>query len=151
MLETELKDNSFRVIITISGKECSYSKFLWKKFGTKVKALDFVGYVNQNELYSLYQEADCLIFPSRVETWGLPISEFSNTEKPMLLADLPYAHETSLGCRNVAFFDIKDCTILKEQMKRLMDGDYSFLNDRKQNIIKDPACYSWDDLFKKLI
>lgn len=151
MLETELKDNSFRVIITISGEECSYSKFLWEKFGRKVKALDFIGYVNQNELYSLYQEADCLIFPSRVETWGLPISEFSNTEKPMLLADLPYAHETSLGCRNVAFFDIKDYTILKGQMKRLMEGDYSFLNDQKKNIIKEPACYSWDDLFKKLI
>ena len=34
---------------------------------------------------------DFLIFPSLLETWGLPISEFEQTNKKMILANLPYA------------------------------------------------------------
>ena len=34
---------------------------------------------------------------------GLPISEFSEFNKPMLLADLSYAQETAAGSEQVAF------------------------------------------------
>ena len=54
-------------------------------------------------MYEKYNKIDCLIFPSKLETWGLPISEFMAFDKPMLIADLPYAHETAAGAKYVAF------------------------------------------------
>ena len=51
-----------------------------------------------------YAKADCLLFPSKLETWGIPISEFQQTGKPMLVIDLPYAHETVGSYHAVSFF-----------------------------------------------
>lgn len=44
-----------------------------------------------------------LIFPSKLEIFGLPISEFSKCDKPMLIADLPYVHEIAYSPSNMFF------------------------------------------------
>ena len=87
----------------------------------------------------------------RVETWGLPISEFAVFGKPMLLADLPYAYETAAGCSNVAFFNPSDPQILKEQMKWLIQKDTSFLTTVPKTAILEPVAYTWDELFERLL
>jgi glycosyltransferase involved in cell wall biosynthesis len=51
----------------------------------------------------LYADADGLIFPSRLETWGLPISEAKAAGLPLVVADLPYAHETVGSYDRVVF------------------------------------------------
>jgi glycosyltransferase involved in cell wall biosynthesis len=51
---------------------------------------------------------DCLLFPSKLETWGLPITEAKGFEKPVLLANLPYAKETVGNYDKVSFFDIEN-------------------------------------------
>lgn len=65
--------------------------------------IDFIGFVDKKTLFEYYELSSCMIFPSKIETWGLPISEFSEFNKPMLLADLPYAHDTAAGSSKVAF------------------------------------------------
>jgi glycosyltransferase involved in cell wall biosynthesis len=107
--------------------------------------------MDKDTLYQHYAMADCLIFPSRVETWGLPISEFSQTGKPMLLADLPYAHETSAGSKQVAFFNPEKPEELQVMMRRLIDGDSSFLKKVEKKSIKDPKAENWEELFKRLL
>ena len=92
MLQDEVGKDKFKVIITINGRENRYSRWLWSKWGD-VESIDFHGFMSKDELWGHYASADCFVFPSRVETWGLPISEFrSVSDKPLLLADLPYAH-----------------------------------------------------------
>lgn len=51
----------------------------------------------------LYNTSDCLIFPSKLETWGLPISEMKFFGKPILIADELYAKETVGGYDKVQF------------------------------------------------
>lgn len=150
LLENDLKDRRFKVIMTVSGKENRYAKWLHRRWG-HVKSLDFAGFMSKEMLYEKYAQADCLIFPSRVETWGLPISEFAEFGKPMLLADLPYAHETSAGSGQTAFFDPQRADLLKKQMKRLIEGDTSFLKEVPQQTIAEPATHSWKDLFEILL
>src|SRR5690606_29875052 len=104
ILETEGMVN-FKVKITVSGNENRYAEWLYKRWGQSGNSVQWIGFQNREMLFDHYEEADCLIFPSKIETWRLPISEFSTLNRPMLLADLPYAHDTAAGSKQVAFFD----------------------------------------------
>ena len=96
LLEQEIGKDVFKLVLTINGQENKYSKWLHRKYGS-VSSIEFAGFMSKEKLFGYYHAVDCLVFPSRVETWGLPISECMFTGKPMLLADLPYARETASG------------------------------------------------------
>lgn len=116
----------FEVCITVTGDENKYARWLYRKWGTSLKNLKFIGFQDRTSLFSLYNESDCLVFPSKVETWGLPISEFSTFRKPMLLSNRNYAKETAAGKTRVAFFDPDNPSQLAEQMKLMLENDTSF-------------------------
>lgn len=150
LLQEEVGTNKFKVVLTIGANDNKYAQWLHDKYG-KIDSIEFAGYMDKKKLYSLYSTADCLAFPSRVETWGLPISEFSQTGKPMLLADLPYAHETSTGSKQVAFFNPEKPEKLKEMMRRLIEGDSSFLKEVQKKKIEEPKAENWEELFDILL
>lgn len=149
LLEKEVGTGKFKVTLTLSGAENRYARWLYKRWGN-VRSIDFAGFMSKEKLYDTYAGTDCLVFPSRVETWGLPISEFAAYGKPMLLADLPYAHETAAGSGRTAFFNPEKPEELKEQMKRLVEGDTSFLKALPETDIPQPVTRTWEELFKLL-
>lgn len=150
LLEEELGKNQFKVSLTISGNENHYARYLKKQWG-KVDSIEFAGFMNRERLCEYYNASDCLVFPSKIETWGLPISEFAVSGKPMLLADLPYAHETAEGSRKTAFFNPFSARNLKNKMKRLIEGDTSFLHKIEQRQMDAPYAKTWEDLFNILL
>ncbi|WP_308755772.1 glycosyltransferase family 1 protein [uncultured Bacteroides sp.] len=150
LLEKEIGKGKFRVLLTITGTENKYTQWLYRKWGY-VKSLDFAGFMSRDELYMTYEKTDCLVFPSKIETWGLPISEFARFGKPMLLADLPYAHETAMGSRQTAFFNVQDAGELKELMKRLILNDTVFLTTVPKQKIPNPITGTWRELFDELL
>lgn len=121
LLEYEFGTGRFRVLLTVHGDENRYACWLKRRWGD-VQSLDFHGLMSKEELWKSYSCADCFVFPSRIETWGLPISEYASVRPDgrMLLADLPYAHETSAGYGNVRFFDADDPYALAMLMKELL-------------------------------
>lgn len=141
----------FELLLTISGTENRYTKWLHQRWGKGVPALRFLGYLERETLYQYYQQADCLLFPSKVETWGLPISEFAAFKKPMLLADLPYARETAKGNSEVAFFPTDKPQILAEQMQAIIAGNRAFLQAVEREDLKEPVVHAWKALFEKLL
>ena len=72
MLQQTHKD--FEVILTLSGNENKYAARLFKKYG-HISNLKFIGVQNREKIWELYDHCSCLIFPSKMETWGLPITE----------------------------------------------------------------------------
>ena len=46
----------------------------------------------------------------------------ANGSGKLLLADEPYAHETSAGARSVAYFRTSDPVDLAEKMKQILNG-----------------------------
>ncbi|MHA7608266.1 glycosyltransferase family 4 protein [Elizabethkingia meningoseptica] len=142
---------NFKVNITLTGNENKYAVWLYKKWGKTVKSLQWIGFQNRKSLFQYYNRCDCLIFPSKVETWGLPITEFSAFNKPMLLADLPYAHETGAGSHKVAFFDPDSSEVLANQMKQLIQNDVSLLGSVPLQPLEKPVTRSWEELFKILL
>jgi len=57
------------------------------------------------ELLAYYKSATALLFPSVLESFGLPLIEAAAFGTPVFAADLPYAHEVLDGYGNVSFAD----------------------------------------------
>ena len=150
LLEQEVGKGRFEVILTTDAHFNNYSRWLFKHWGD-VSSIRFSGFLPKEELNKCYAQAGCLVFPSKVETWGLPISEFATTGRPMLLADLPYAHETAGGSFQTAFFDADDTKALKGMMRKLLDGDTSILNPIEKAPLQAPYAEGWHSLLLKLI
>jgi len=151
ILKKQLGIEDFKVYITVKGDENKYAKWLFRKWSRKTSNVEFIGFLDRKSLYTYYQQSHCMIFPSKVETWGLPITEFAAFDKPMLLADLPYAHETAGGCSKVAFFNPDDPYQLATQMQQLIQGDENFLMKKEKNNIPGPVAWSWQELFDILL
>jgi glycosyltransferase involved in cell wall biosynthesis len=90
------------IYITISGDENLYSKFIFHRYRS-VEGIRFIGHQAPDQMVKYFQRCDVVVFPSRLETWGLPISEAKAMCKPLLVSDLPYAHET-VGKYDAAYF-----------------------------------------------
>lgn len=139
----------FEVILTISGRENSYSKFLYSSF-SNVSQIKFIGIQSFANMSTLYSNSDVVVFPSKLETWGLPISEAKAFSKPLLVSDLPYAHEAVGDYPNVSFFQ-PDCSeSLAFMMQQIIRGVWkpsgSFMNTPPS-----PYTSGWDSLWKLLI
>jgi glycosyltransferase involved in cell wall biosynthesis len=139
----------FQVLITISGQENAYAKWIFKKF-SNVSALNFIGKQPRENIFKLYHQCECLIFPSKLETWGLPISEFKETNKNMLLADLPYAHETVGDYEKVNFFSPDSSADLAEKMKEII-FNVQTKTVHKLQPIKQPLTNNWTELLSLLM
>lgn len=148
LLENEIGKDRFKVLITVDGSENKYSAWLKQNWGD-VESIDFHGLVTRDELFRLYSEASALVFPSRVETWGLPITEFAETGRTLLLADLPYAHETAAGKPSVGYFRHDDAEDLKIAMLAFLGGkNYAPAAsiEPEGTIVAD-----WEQLFNNLL
>ena len=144
-LEREMGIGRFEVRLTIAPSTNRYSRWLHDKWG-HVSSIRFCGFLSKERLNILYANTDCLVFPSCVETWGLPISEFSVTGRPMVLADLPYAHETAAGCQRVAFFDPNDPNKLKELMRDVLEGRTEHFKEVPDTPISYPFASDWKQI-----
>jgi glycosyltransferase involved in cell wall biosynthesis len=150
LLEKEVGVGKFKVVLTIKGDENKYAAWLKKNWGN-VHSIEFAGFMSKECLYGHYLMADCLVFPSKVETWGLPISEYMETGKPMLLADLPYAHETAAGSKQTFFFPATHAETLKNEMKKIWNGDMTRFVEVPFTPLESPKADSWHELFDILL
>ncbi len=141
--------SDFKVIMTIDGKENSYARQIVARY-KDVPTILFIGILPHDEVYRLYGHARALIFSSKLETWGLPISEFKGFSKSMLLPDLPYAHETLGDYDKVKFFDPNDPHQLAEYMKHFLDGSLVYDGNRKLDV-REPFAQNWEELFSILL
>jgi len=137
------------VLITIDGTENSYAKDIHERY-KDVRAIKWIGLIPRNKVFDLYQCADCLVFSSRMETWGLPISEFKLFNKDIILVDLPYARETLGEYKKVMFFKENDSTTLRELMNDVIDSRQKYTPcERRVNM--EPFADSWSKLLGMII
>ena len=100
----EANDSRYHFVVTIDGKENSFSKRLVDRY-KGLPNVSFVGIIPREEVEFFYENADILVFPSRLETWGLPITEFKKYNKKIVLPNLPYAYETLGEYDRAVFFE----------------------------------------------
>jgi glycosyltransferase involved in cell wall biosynthesis len=145
------KINNYKVIVTVQGDENRYAKNLFKKYGSFTE-IGFAGQLSRDSIFAFFNASAHLIFPSTLETWGLPLTEgklFGNT---IIAADLPYAHETLGNYKNVRYIDPQDAMTLANAMQQTIAGaSISLLKPDLQNSDPGKPLVGWKDLFGKLL
>jgi glycosyltransferase involved in cell wall biosynthesis len=139
----------FELWLTFDGAVNKYADVVFKEF-SDVRAVRWLGLLPRERVFALYGEADCLIFPSKLETWGMPITEFKTTGKPILAADLPYARETVGTYGHVAFLDPLDPQKLADMMRAAATGEPVFAPTIADAV---PASFSsdWTELWQLVL
>ena len=110
----------------------------------------FHPYQNYTEMQSLYYGMDCLLFPSKIETWGLPISEAKQFNKPLLLANEPYAKETCGSYEKVSFFNVNDPEKLAQLITEFTTKNHTF-DGNVASTITDTSLKNWKELFAYIL
>ena len=148
ILDKHQLDANWNVYLTIDGTENNYSKKIVEKYKNN-SHIHFIGLISRIECEKYYRSSEVLIFPSTLETWGLPISEFKVYGKKMILADLPYAHEAASGAEFVSYFNPYNAQQLAEIMKNVIsDNCVGTFSNVPKLPIDSPFCVSWQELFK---
>lgn len=140
--------NDFEVCFTFSGSENWYAMYIYRKY-RKIKNIKFMGLLSRDKVFEFYAVSDCLVFPSRLETWGMPITEFKLFDKPIFLADAEYARETLGDYSKAVFFNSTDHAGLAHKMEGFMKNKLNFLPIKSSAIIP-PYAENWNELFKIL-
>lgn len=144
-----LQNNDYEIWLTISGKENRYASDIYNRFCGD-KNIKWLGIRTRKEIYDIYRSSDCMVFPSILETWGLPISEYKLFGKPILLSDLPYARETVGTYSQVSFFDPHDAKKLAEMMKHVIAKTICFEGNIERGVA-EPYCHNWKELIVKVL
>lgn len=112
--------NNYQVTFSISGNENRLSKKLKKEAEKSNLPINFSGAMEREKVLLLYQSS-VLIFPSRIESLGLPLMEAREAGTYILAADLPYSHDVLNGYEKVYYFPSTDFNELSKKMRKIMD------------------------------
>lgn len=99
---------NYRVVLTLNNKNSS-------------KNLSYCGMLNKEDLYKEYNKS-VLLFPSYIETVGLPLIEAMSVGAVVFVADCEYSHEILKDYPNAYFFDPFNAEDLAMLMKKSILG-----------------------------
>lgn len=139
----------FELRVTLSGNENSYAQWLYGRFG-HLECVRFIGRQNREEMADQYREATAVLFPSKLETWGLPISEAKVWRKPLLVAALPYAFETVGNCDHVQFLPAEDAQAWSDAMRALVEQTWK-PSPVQRDLPAEPFVKDWPELWQFLV
>jgi glycosyltransferase involved in cell wall biosynthesis len=137
------------VRLTIDGSENRYARTLIKRFG-HVTGLRFIGLQRRDIMKQHYAQCHALLFPSRLESWGLPISEAKIYGKPLLVADLPYAYEAVGSYEPVVFIAPRDVGAWTRAIVKVIDGRLCFDGNHARQP-EPPFAADWTVLWRLLV
>lgn len=141
--------SNFEILLTMDGSENIYAKSIVESYA-HIQQIKFIGVQSRQKVFDLYHFVDCLVFPSRLETWGLPITEFKVLNKPILAANLDYAHETVGDYSSVRFFDPEATEILADLLRTIIDNTFLPLAN-PVTLLKKDCLVGWSRLFYLLL
>ena len=106
----------YKIVFTLDGNESPEIKEMYELSKRQKLNIDWIGYIDKTKVNSMYAEYG-LIFPSYIETFGLPLLEARTAGAPILASDTLFSKEicNDYGC--VRFFDYTDAKLLAELIK----------------------------------
>lgn len=119
------KFGQIRIHLTTTVEEAHVWANMVKHIGVE-DVFQFDGAYKHDDLMELYKGADGLLFPSSIETLGLPLLEAAAFGIPVLAADVDYAHEVMREYEGAIFTGIHDYEIWAENMKNVVENKRRF-------------------------
>lgn len=105
--------NNYNFIFTLKKDENALTRKMYKYVKKNNLHVEFRGQLPRNEVMNLYSKTT-LVFPSSVESYGLPLIEAKSSNSPIFAVDLEYAHEVLEDYNNVLYFKENDYKKLGE-------------------------------------
>jgi glycosyltransferase involved in cell wall biosynthesis len=119
--------NNYLFYITLNGKENRYAKNLYKKYG-HLKNIIWTGQLSSERMKAIYNKSNTLLFVSKLESWGLPLTEGAAYGLNIVTSRLPYAYETMSNYEKVLFIDT-------DNLEEIKDALISFITNSKIDFI----------------
>ena len=105
--------------------------------------------LSREDLYQAYVD-NILIFPSYIETIGLPLLEAQYTNTLIFAADCPYSREVLEGYHNAYFFHPFQPQELADLMHKAIKGEIPFcLSDNKEKGFHQEH-HTWDVILENI-
>jgi glycosyltransferase involved in cell wall biosynthesis len=108
----------------------------------------FTGFLSKEDLADLYRQAELLVFPSLVETFGLPLIEAMASGLPVVTSNAAAMPEI---CRDAAgYFDPLDVASITQAMQSVLT-DTALQQRLIQAGLERAATFSWETAAKSLL
>jgi glycosyltransferase involved in cell wall biosynthesis len=141
-LAEKIKKQELPYTIVLTIDEIVAKKYIKYIKYKKLDSIVNVGQVPNMLMPSLYNQCDALIFPSLLETYGLPYIEAMACEKPILTSDLDFAHDI---CGEVAYyFNPFDSDSILTEMQRVFSDEEERIERIKKGKLKVQNLPDWE-------
>ncbi len=120
-----LKDEGitdFEVVLTV-GDKSEYEKSLIEYAKEYDLPIKFVGRLPYETVLKEYTSST-LLFLSDIETFGFPMLEMKVIGGPIIVSDMPYAHNVVGDYENASYIKHRDEGALKDAMKLFINGGF---------------------------
>lgn len=121
----ELNIHDYRVIFTLHGYENYNVKKIYERVNKNKLPISFIGNVSKKEVFRHYS-ISTLLFPSVIETFGLPLLEAKLAKSIIFASDLPFSHEILDLYENSSFFNPNNFHSLAELMMDNINGKFLY-------------------------
>lgn len=112
---------NYRVVFTLKGDENKSVSALYKKVKEHDLPVDFIGSISRDAVFDYYSKS-VLVFPSYIETVGLPLIEAKMYRAPILASDCAFSHEILDGYDAVQYFNPFNSGELREKISKAIKG-----------------------------
>lgn len=129
----EMTDTKVDVLFTIVAEN----------YPTVDERIKLIGMQPYNKICELYYTCDALLFPSYIETFGLPLLEAAMTGMPIIASDLPYAREVLKGYEGAIFVEYNNPQAWSTAIDKIEKG-------KRYQPIDVSNRPGWKELFEKI-
>lgn len=104
-LELKKKNiNNYNILFTLKGNENKSIEELYRCVKENKLPIEFIGYISKEKVMDFYSKS-ILLFPSYLETVGLPLIEAKLHNTYIIASDCEFSHEILDGYDKVYYFD----------------------------------------------
>lgn len=137
------KEIASKIKIHFTCTECDLKKInkLITEYGINNNFI-FEGVIPHEDLIIKYRQMNGLLFPSFVETFGLPLIESASIGLPIIVSDLPYSRDVIGNYTNAHFVIFNDAEQWSDAILKLCINSY----EREPVFYPNPN--NWNDFFK---
>ena len=111
--------------------------------------VEFIGFVPDEELGSLYKNALATVVPSLMEGFGLPVLEALANKSLVLASDIPSLRE--VGKDALLYVDPLNITSLSAKMQHIAQEDPKNFDNLKSNGLQIVKQFSWEEMAKETL
>jgi len=135
--------NNLRFQVTFSPGQ--YELFDKKAKENNVEELiEYLGILPYEDLIEKYCASDLVVFPSYVETFGLPLAEAASLSKNIVCSDLPFSRDVLKGYSGARYVTYDDSEAWANEIIN------KYKSNEKEPNFKFVQKSSWSDFFKLL-